>query len=68
MVVVVMEIDGAALAFDARARRRIREERLEGPFAGVPFLLKDFLMDYAGERSTYACEGGVPPKAVEGAH
>lgn len=43
--------------FDERARRRIREEKLEGPFAGVPFLLKDFLMDYAGERSTYACEG-----------
>ena len=43
--------------FDERARRRIREETLEGPFAGVPFLLKDFLMDYAGERSTYACEG-----------
>ena len=43
--------------FDERARRRIRTETLEGPFAGVPFLLKDFLMDYAGERSTYACEG-----------
>jgi Asp-tRNA(Asn)/Glu-tRNA(Gln) amidotransferase A subunit family amidase len=36
---------------------RLKDERLEGPFAGVPFLLKDFLMDYAGERSTYACKG-----------
>ncbi|HEX6859556.1 MAG TPA: amidase family protein [Caulobacteraceae bacterium] len=43
--------------FDARARERIATEPLEGPFAGVPFLLKDFLMDYAGQPSTYGCRG-----------
>jgi amidase len=43
--------------FDARARRRIDSEPLSGPFAGVPFLLKDFLQDYAGERSTYGNKG-----------
>jgi len=41
--------------FEDRARQRIAREPLEGPFAGVPFLLKDLLMDYAGERSTYGC-------------
>lgn len=51
------QLNAIVSRFDERARRRIREETLEGPFAGVPFLLKDFLMDYAGERSTYACEG-----------
>ncbi len=43
--------------FEDRARRRIAQEPLEGPFAGVPFLLKDFLMDYAGQPSTYGCRG-----------
>ncbi len=51
------QLNAITSRFDERARRRIREEPLKGPFAGVPFLLKDFLMDYAGERSTYACEG-----------
>ncbi len=51
------KLNAVTLRFDERARRRLREEKLEGPFAGVPFLLKDFLMDYAGERSTYSCRG-----------
>jgi amidase len=40
--------------FDERARQRAAGP-LEGPFAGVPFLLKDFVMDLEGERSTYGC-------------
>jgi amidase len=50
-------LNAIVLRFDERARRRIAQEPLEGPFAGVPFLLKDFLMDYVGELSTYACNG-----------
>lgn len=42
--------------FDERARRRA-DGPLTGPFAGVPFLFKDFLQDYAGERSTYGNKG-----------
>ena len=30
---------------------------LEGPFAGVPFLVKDLSQDVAGERAAYGCKG-----------
>lgn len=37
----------------ARARAK---EKLEGPFAGVPFLTKDLFQEYAGVRTAYGCK------------
>ncbi|MCP4749981.1 MAG: amidase [Proteobacteria bacterium] len=39
------------------ARRSIRENPPQGPFAGVPFLLKDLLVAYAGVPLTMGCKG-----------
>jgi amidase len=44
-------INAIAHEFRARAERQIAAG-LSGPFAGVPFLLKDLDMDYAGEKLT----------------
>src|SRR5690606_7132113 len=41
------ELDALTLLLEAPARKRAAG-RLEGPFAGVPFLIKDLLQDYAG--------------------
>ncbi len=38
------------------ARKYLREQTLEGPFAGVPFLLKDLMGAYAGARLTNGCK------------
>src|SRR5581483_9533547 len=49
------------------ARARVREP-LEGPFAGVPFLIKDIAQDYAGVPSTSgsrALRNWVPPVHAE---
>src|SRR5690606_47202 len=48
------KLNAIVARFDDRARERAAGP-LEGPFAGAPFLFKDFLMDLAGERSTYGC-------------
>ncbi|MGH8631331.1 MAG: amidase family protein, partial [Burkholderiales bacterium] len=37
----------------ARARAL---KRLDGPFAGVPFLTKDLFQEYAGVRTAYGCK------------
>ena len=37
----------------ARARAR---EKLDGPFAGVPFLTKDLFQEYQGVRAAYGCK------------
>jgi amidase len=37
----------------ARARAR---EKLTGPLAGVPFLVKDLFQEYAGVRVAYGCK------------
>ncbi|MGQ0529012.1 MAG: amidase [Panacagrimonas sp.] len=42
------QINALVRRFDARARQQIAGG-LQGPFAGVPFLLKDLMADYAGE-------------------
>ena len=43
--------------FDDRARRQIQEGLPEGPFKGVPFLLKDLLGLFAGEPITMGSRG-----------
>ncbi|HJL16301.1 MAG TPA: amidase [Sandaracinaceae bacterium LLY-WYZ-13_1] len=41
-------LNAIVIAMHAEARRRVRERSSEGPFAGVPFLLKDLVSGYAG--------------------
>jgi amidase len=38
------------------ARQRA-QERLSGPYAGVPFLTKDLFQEYAGVQTAYGCKG-----------
>lgn len=38
------------------ARERAKQN-LEGPFAGVPFLIKDLFQEYAGVQTAYGCKG-----------
>jgi amidase len=50
------------------ARRAVRETLPDGPFIGVPFLLKDLLSDYAGVPQTMgskACQNYVPEQDSE---
>ncbi|MBV8923226.1 amidase [Bradyrhizobium sp.] len=76
------ELLDAALAQSARAQPRTnavcrlmeREARaqlkgpLQGPFAGVPFLLKDCAQDFAGLPTTYASRAFAKIPAPEHAH
>ncbi len=43
--------NAVVVPMDEIARQRVREP-LQGAFAGVPFLIKDIIQDYAGVRST----------------
>ncbi len=47
-------LNAIAVRMDAIAQARAREG-LTGPFAGVPFLLKDIQQDYAGQPTTAGC-------------
>ncbi len=40
---------------DDVAEQRVREPHLSGPFAGVPFLIKDLAQEYAGLPSAMGC-------------
>ncbi len=45
-----------AIMYD-KARQSIHDQLPEGPFMGVPFLLKDLLVAYAGVPMTSGCKG-----------
>jgi amidase len=50
------------------ARQAIRATLPDGPFTGVPFLLKDYLLDYAGVPQTMgsrACQNYIPAQDSE---
>lgn len=49
---------------DDAAEARLGEE-LSGPFAGVPFLLKDLGQEYAGLPSSFGCRALASTPAVE---
>jgi amidase len=42
---------------EEEARKRLANETLEGPLAGVPFLIKDCAHDYAGLPTSYCSRG-----------
>jgi Asp-tRNA(Asn)/Glu-tRNA(Gln) amidotransferase A subunit family amidase len=50
---------------DADAKTRLSTEPLTGPFAGVPFLLKDLGQEYAGVPSSYGCRALANVPATE---
>ncbi len=47
------KLNALVMSFEERARREIRAGLPDGPFRGVPFLLKDLHAQLAGERLTY---------------
>ena len=46
-------LNAVVMSWEERARREIRAGLPDGPFRGVPFLLKDLHAQVAGERLTY---------------
>ena len=48
-------VNAVVHAFYDRARETVAESRSNGPFHGVPFLLKDVGAHYGGEPTGYAC-------------
>ena len=49
------ELNAVVLKHYDLARERVRDGRLQGPLAGVPFLLKDLFMDLAGTTTSSGC-------------
>ena len=50
------------------ARSRLKKQQLAGPFAGVPFLIKDCAQDYAGLPTSYGSRSMLGVTAPEHAH
>ena len=48
-------INAICRRMDREADARVEGDPLEGPFAGVPFLLKDLHQDYAGQPTSNGC-------------
>ena len=57
-------INAIVRPMEAQAAARL-DEPLEGPFAGVPFLLKDLGQEYAGVPSSYGCRALAQLPALE---
>jgi amidase len=49
------ELNAVVLKHYDLARERVADGRLQGPLAGVPFLLKDLFMDLAGTTTSSGC-------------
>ena len=47
-------INAICIPMEEIGRQRVQQE-LRGPFAGVPFLIKDIVQDYAGVATTGGC-------------
>jgi len=50
------EINAIIIPMHEHALQRTRQD-LSGPFAGVPFLVKDLFQEYAGYPTSYGCQG-----------
>ncbi|SEQ19369.1 amidase [Solimonas aquatica] len=50
------KLNAIVIAMHEIARERA-QEKLQGPFAGLPFLLKDIRQEYAGVSATLGCRG-----------
>lgn len=50
------ELNAIVIPMHDYAKKRA-QETLTGPFAGVPFLVKDLFQEYAGHATSYGCEG-----------
>lgn len=58
------KVNAIVRPMEAQAAARL-DDRLEGPFAGVPFLLKDLGQEYAGVPSSYGCRALSQLPAME---
>jgi amidase len=50
-------LNAVVVRMDRVADERAADPGLSGPFAGVPFLLKDLQQEYAGVATSYGCRG-----------
>lgn len=50
------EINAIIIPMHEHALQRT-QQKLSGPFAGVPFLVKDLFQEYAGYPTSYGCQG-----------
>lgn len=50
------ELNAIIIPMHEHALKR-SQQNLSGPFAGVPFLVKDLFQEYAGYPTSYGCQG-----------